>query len=102
MTPQEKFIAFLEDHPGYFSVSKSDLYIHILSTIEQQAIDMNSLSCELRGIEIDDLELMLNSLVALKLIGVIKTGSRTIYYITDNAKEFLELYRSTKQGFGNM
>ena len=102
MTPQENFVAFLQDHPGYYLIAKSDLYINILSLIEQEASDINALSIKMPGIEFSDLELVLKSLIALNLVGVLKTDNKTIYYITESAKEFLSRYRGTKTGFGTM
>lgn len=102
MNPQERFVAFLQDHPGYYLIAKSDLYINFLSLLEQEASDLNALGSKMPGIEFSDLELMVKSLIALNLVGVLKTDNKTIYYITQSAKEFLSLYRSTKTGFGNL
>lgn len=102
MNPQERFVAFLQDHPGYYLISKSGLYINLLSLLEHGALDINELARKMQGIEFGDLELMLKSLIALNLVGVLKTNNKTIYYITESAKEFLSLYRSTKTGFGTM
>ena len=102
MTPQEKFVSFLQDHPGYYPITKSDLYIALLSFLEKEAIDINELEAKLPGIDFSDIELMLKSLLSLNLVGVLKTDNRTIYYITESAKEFLSLYKSTKSGFGTL
>ncbi len=102
MNPQERFVAFLQEHPGYYLIAKSGLYINLLSLIEQEASEINALAGKMPGIEFGDLELMLKSLISLNLVGVLKTDNKTIYYTTQSAKEFLLLYKSTKTGFGNI
>lgn len=102
MTPQERFVAYLQEHPGFYLAAKSDLYITILSLLEKEAVDEETLSVKLPGIDQSDLGLMVKSLVSLKLVGVLKTNNKVIYYITGNAKEFLSLYKSTKTGFGTL
>jgi len=102
MNPQERFVSYLQDHPGYYLVAKSDLYINFLTLIAKEAMDAVSLSRALPGIEQQDLELMIKSLISLNLVGVLKTNNKVIYYATENAKEFLLLYRGTKTGFGTL
>jgi hypothetical protein len=100
MNAQEKFVSYLEDHPGYYLVAKSDLYISLLSTLEEQGTDILSISSRFPGIDREDLFLMLDSLVKLKLVGALKTNNKVIYYITKNAEELLANYRKTKTSFG--
>lgn len=100
MNPQERFVSYLEEHPGFYLVAKSDLYINFLSIIEKEGKDIESLKKVMPGIEQGDIQLVLNSLISLKLVGLLKTNSKIIYFATDAAREFLSLYRNTKTGFG--
>lgn len=102
MSAQEQFVAYLQDHPGFYLVAKSDLYVNILIFLEKEAMDLLSLGRMFPAIELEDLDLMVKSLISLKLAGVLKTDNKVIYYATDEAREFLRLYWNTKTGFSTV
>ena len=97
--PEEDFVRFLEEHPSYYPILKSGLFMEFLFVLEKSSKSLDELHSRFPKIEIKDLELMLNSLKGIGLIKETKAGHKVVFYATKEGKTFLERYRKTKRSF---
>ncbi len=97
---QGEFIAYVQQRPEYYLVTQTPIYMHMLSLIASEAKSAQQLHKELPNVETADLELILDSLVSLKLVAQLCTANRVVYYATDSARELLSVYKKAQGEFG--
>lgn len=94
--PQQEFTDYIMKHAEFYSVLKAPVYMKILTILVGDSITLDELHAQAPRIERNDLELIIKSLEALKLVGQHSTDERIIYYVTDTARDLLEKYNKIK------
>ena len=99
MEKYNEWLFFLQQHPEFYELSKSSLYITILRALGKRALDIDRLHRLFGRIEEKDFELIILSLERLKLIEKVPTGYSVLYMLTDLGKEMMQKYRKTRKHF---
>ncbi len=86
---EKEFIRYIEDHPEYYPVTHADIYLKILKNLEKAAKTQNELNSHFPVISREDLELIILSLMRLKLLDKLKTATKLMYYVTEDGKELI-------------
>lgn len=97
--PRKELILFLEEHPEYYPVIRSALYIRILKWLSGKARTMTDIESHFLNIDREDLEMIIDSLLGLGLVTEIKTPTTIVYYLNNEGKELLEKFKNAKQKF---
>ncbi|MBN2066971.1 MAG: hypothetical protein JW744_00710 [Candidatus Diapherotrites archaeon] len=99
MTAIDDWILFLEENPGFYELSRSNVLIKMLESLALSAKSASSIHAEFPFIEWNDLGEILDSMVKLKVVEEIRPGSMVFYSVSGKGKELLEMYRKTKKFF---
>lgn len=95
--PQKDFVDFVTLHPEYYTVAQAPIYVKIIDLIQKQAYTMLSLKQRLSMIEPQDVELIVQTLIELKLVEELRTDERVMYYATPIARTFLAKFKRAKK-----
>lgn len=98
-TQQDDLIRFLELHPVYYTIMKSSLCIRILESLAQKAKNILMLKRDFPKIEQQDIVLLLESLIEAGVVSFFDAGTQRFYYTNKNGRQFLEIYKRTKERF---
>jgi len=85
-TQEKEFIRYIEDHPEYYPVTQADIYLKILKNLKKAAKTLDELNSGFPVISREDLELIILSLVRLRLLDRLKTATKLMYYVTEEGK----------------
>ena len=99
MALEEDWILFLEKNPQFYQISKGDFYIQFLEKIADSAKNFSDLRSIFPIIEEDDLHIILDTLLKLKVISKVKTGSDFFFTLSADGKKLLIAYNKTKRFF---
>lgn len=99
MAAKDEWILFLEKNPQFHILSKSGLYISLLKFVRTEALDMDKIHSAFARVEAKDLDLIIDSLLKLKLVNRIKSGPQVFFGITALGKKFLNVYGKARKGF---
>ncbi|GEM_PF-2226025 len=95
----DAMVGFLEQHPAYYAIMKSALFVRILKSLAEKAKNMLVLRRAFPSIEQEDLMTILEMFIDLGVVSYIDAGSNRFYYANDKGKEFLEIYNATRERF---
>jgi len=96
---QQELVQFLESHPEYYTLMKSDLCVKLLRSLSAKAKSINMLKQDFPQVDQEDLVLLVESMIEVKVVSFFDAGSNRFYHTNNNGKKFLEIYRSTKERF---
>ena len=100
MDPQEKFVMYLQNNPQFHSVSQSELFMKIISELNNKAHSFIELRELFPAIEEKDMQTILDALEAIHILKKTKVNWNTyVYYATEQAKNLLEHYKNAKKHF---
>ena len=89
---------FFQAHPEYYKISTAGVYVKLLISLANSAKDLPGLYLEFATkVENQDLEQMLDLLCRLKIIQKLELQGKSLYYATDTAHKFLEIYQKAHQ-----
>jgi len=96
-----EFIQYLEENPKLFAIAKSDMCLNILRILKKTGLPFQEIKRQdfFSAFEDDDLDLLLEVLINLKLIEKNKVGNRYIYFTNKNTDKFLTMYDKHKKNF---
>lgn len=93
MTPEEKWILFLEKNPAFFALCKNALALRILEKLGDGPKSAKAIKEIFSGERDRAIRLALNALVEAKAAAVVRLEAKDIYVITPAAgKELSSLY----------
>ncbi len=95
------FIQYLEENPKLFAIAKSDMCLNLIGMLIDNGMTIEQIRTQdfYSKFSKDDLDTLLELLTSIKLLYTQKTGSKTLYIATDNAKEFLNNYKNAKKEY---
>ncbi len=96
---QDELVRFLEQHPAYYAIMKSALFIQLLKSLAEKAKNILMLKTDFPGMEQDDLIEMLGLLRDLGVVSALDAGSSRFYYTNEKGRQFLAIYHKTKEKF---
>lgn len=96
---QDAMVGFLEQHPAYYTIMKSALFIRILRSLSGKAKNMLMLKQSFPSIEQEDLMTIIEMFIDLGVVSYIDAGSNRFYYANSKGKEFLSVYDATRERF---
>lgn len=99
MAAKDEWILFLEKNPQFSELAKSGLYVSILNLLEKGSLNIDRIHSAFPKVENKDLDLIVESLVELKLIHRITFGSQVVFALAPTGEEFLAAYRKAREGF---
>lgn len=99
MTAQDEWILFLEKNPQFNELVKSGLYISIINLLRVSSLNITKIHSAFPHIENQDLDLILESLIKLKLVSRISLTKDVVYALTPLGKKMLKTYASAREGF---
>lgn len=97
MADDSDFIRYLEQHPSYYLIMQTPVYVKIIEMLAKGGKSFTDLTRSLPKVDKQDMELMLNSLTKLELAGSMKTGDHIIYYLEEQGRNLLERYSKAKK-----
>jgi len=97
MGTAEDWFLFLEKNPHFYEMSKGDFFIKFLESLVKDAKSFSDLMVLFSRIEEDDLQLIMETLLELKVVSSVKIGSKFFYTITEEGKKLLAEYKKTKR-----
>lgn len=90
----ESLVNYLEQHPEYYEVVQAGVYMKVLEFISKAAPSLDDFYAAFPEVEVKDLELIIRSLIALKLVEQTRSpGGKNVYYLSENAKILLKKYK---------
>ncbi len=99
ISPREEFLNYIQNHPEYYSVLKSKVFIQLLEFLAKQAKPLQDIQSQFPTVERKDLDLVLNSLISLSLVSKIESQNQIIYYTSENGRELLKKFKRAKEHF---
>ena len=100
MDPQQEFVRYLENNPQFYEISQSELYMQLLLVLEKRAHSMEELHEIFPDIEDKDMELIIGSLMAVKLVERTRiSDTKIVYYISEAARGLLSHYKNARKHF---
>lgn len=97
MTATQEFIDFVLNHPGYFHISKSKVFLAILEYLADGAKSSLKVYENFKNLDTVDIDKILETLFVVGLLQKHLTAAGTFFYCTDDAKELLEKVKKTKE-----
>jgi hypothetical protein len=97
---KKKFIEYAEQHPEYYPIMQSGLFIRVIKVLSEEAKNADDLSAALPKIEKKDLLEIIEMLFKVKLISKLERHGKPLYYANDNGLEFLRYCGLAKEKFG--
>ncbi len=99
MTARDEWILFLEKNPEFHELTKSSLYISIMDLLGKGSLNIDKIHSSFPRIESKDLDLIVDSLVKLKLVSRVRFGANIVYTLTSLGRKLLRIYRKAREGF---
>ncbi len=96
---QDEMVGFLEQHPAYYAIMKSALFVRILKSLSGKAKNVLMLKRSFPSIEHEDLMAILEMFIELGVVSYLDAGSNRFYYTNSKGKEFLSIYDATRKRF---
>ncbi|MFH1256155.1 MAG: hypothetical protein V1494_02575 [Candidatus Diapherotrites archaeon] len=97
MSSFDPFVVFLEEHPEWYPIVSSSIYLLILNFIAQSPKSLTDIQSKYLNIEQKDIQLVVQSLVSLKLVSEIKTTAQLLFKANDNGMLLLQRLKDAKQ-----
>jgi len=97
MAVEEDWILFLEKNPHFYELTKGDFFIQFLEKIYEGAKSFSDIKALFPQIEEDDLKVIMDVFLKLKIVVVMKIGSKFFFSMTEDGKKLLFAYRKTAQ-----
>ena len=97
MTATQDFIDFVLNHPGYFHISKSKVFLAILEFLVDGAKSSLAVYGNFKNLDSVDIDKILETLFVVGLVKRHLTVAGTFFYCTDDAKALLEKVKKTKE-----
>ncbi|MDD4983262.1 MAG: hypothetical protein PHH82_00280 [Candidatus ainarchaeum sp.] len=97
----ESFIEYAQKYPKQYAIASSELCISLLEKLSKSGATIDEIKKmdEFHMVEQEDLKLLLNMLVSIKLLAVEDIGPKEIYYSGQFINEFLKEYYKTKKNY---
>ena len=99
MGSKDNLIKVLEDDPEIYVIINSKDHLAVLDRLFAENSDFNKLKRNLYIKKDNILYNILGMLIQKGLIKEIEVNENKIYYITDNGKKLVELFRDAKKEF---
>ncbi len=99
MSPEDKWILFLERNPSFFKLSKDSFSLNVLEKVGAGSKSTTGLKKFFPGISERKLRISLNRLIEYNVIASVMLGSKNFYIITDNGKKLLSEYKKVSKFF---
>ncbi len=97
MTATTEFIDFVTNHPGYFHIAKSKVFLGILEFLLDGAKSGLKIYQNFGSIEANDVDQVLETLAVVGLLRKRLTVAGAFFYCTDDAKILIEKVKKTKE-----
>ena len=100
MDSQEKFVMYLQNNPQFHPISKSELFMSIISELDKKAHSFIELREIFPAIEEKDMQIILDTLGGLQILKKTKINWNTrVYYTTEQGTNLLKHYKTAKKHF---
>ena len=99
VSPREEFLNYIQDHPEYYPILQSKIFITVLEFLSEKAKPLQDIEAQFSNIEREDLDLVLNSLIKLKIVSRVTGPAQIIYYTNENGKELLKKFKKASEHF---
>ncbi len=97
MAEKEKFLLFLQDYPEYYSIVKSKIFVSIIEFITDAPKSITEIYGKYSKIDRKDLDEMLKTLEALKLITSVRSTENLLWKTTAKGKELMTQFRKFRE-----
>lgn len=97
MVDHNEFILYLERHPEFYVIMKSEQHIKLLTELAKHPLTMEEIKLKLSNTELKDIELILDSLMEINAVQKFLAGKKYLYSVTGHGKEFLEKYMKMRK-----
>lgn len=99
MDVKEVFIAYLNQNPARYAVASSEKVVSVLAGIAEQARSADDLA-RACGMQPQEAKAAVKKCVDAGLAAGMRLREAEIFYVTEEGKRFLELYKSVKETVG--
>jgi len=96
-----KFIEYVQKYPKQYAIARSELCITIIEYLSKHGATIKEMLSEekFHRITEEDLTVLLEMLVIIKLLDKVTAGSKTLYYSGQFTDLFLKNYYGTKKEY---
>ncbi len=99
MNIEDDWILFLEKNPHFYELSKGDFFIRFLERLAEGAKSFSDLKALFPAVEEEDMHLIMDSLLKLRVVSQARLATKVFYTITLEGKKLLSTYKKTKEFF---
>ena len=96
---KKRFLEYVEQHPEYYPLMQAGVFVRILKTLAKEAKGMDDMAGILPDIDKEDLAVMVEALMGIKIVSKLFSAGQLLYYTNDLGKEFLSYYDLAKEKF---
>ena len=97
MDDEEEFVKFVMSRPEYYHISKSKIFLQLIDFLSSGAKSTQVVYQQFTNIEAQDLDQMLDTLVAVGLADKIFAASNVLFFATPDAKILIEKIKKAKK-----